>query len=554
MINIREFKAQIQKATLPEKLLFQLLEESVIGFYGKFGDLFCSVVLEHKPNMKAVNIEGDTLLLAAARRDNIFAVSVLLTYGSCDVEAHDREGHNALVVAKDITIKKYLSKKGGIPLAEKPSAVYLGQTREQLQEIYTNKLVSNQIFLKLIKSPEHIDDLKILLTGVDPPPSAYAKNKQGQDAFFIAANNAAIIELLNRYAQGIVQPSGKYIPIAGFKENFEQQQASNELLFELIESKADPDHLRDLLTKATPKPDVNARNSSGETSLLIATKRGDEISIQPLLQSKADIESRDWEGMLPVQAAIKRGSSLVVHMLLAAKADIGAKCPASLMLPISFLEFTLSKQPVELVEIVTTLLAYNAEVNEKYADGCSPLLRAIRDINEEEIRKPVVQQLIEAKADIRQSDKDGVTPMLYAVRYNRLDTAQALLTQGISPDERHQVIEYDDEGVSFQRSVTAFEEARRLLNLRYDRSNIYREFKKAETKHAYSATPSPASSPAPSPQPSPKSTTGGVFGIFKKTPKSSPNGSPTTSLSSISSASPPAFLSLVDLASPKNTF
>lgn len=556
MLTIRQFEDCIQAETLPENLLFQLLEESEVSFYKKFGDLFCSLLLEHHPDMKAVNVEGDTLLLAAARRNNIFAVSVLLTFGSCDVEARDREGKKALAVATNPIIQQYLS-KGITLLQEKPAAVYLDQDRKQLQEIYANKLTSNQMFFKLVESEEYKDDLTLLLTQVDPPPSKHAKNKYGHDIWTAAriVGNTTAVELLdNHYSKEAADLSAKRMPIAVFKEKFEDQQASNKRLLSLAEYGVNPDRLRDLLTKVIPKPNVNTRNHKGETSLLVAIKRGDETSIQPLLQSKADVKIPDRESILPMEAAIKRGSSHVVYMLLAAKADIHTKCSANLMFPMSGLEFALYKQPENLVDIVTVLLDYKADVNEKLRDGCSPFSLAIRNINEEKIRTSVAHYLIEANANICEPDEDGFTPMLYAVKNNRLDIIKILLEKGVSPTEKHQITEYDDEGVSFERSVTAWSEATRLQELGHDCLTICNEFKKAEVKQtrsttpasrSRSATPSPVSSlpelPTPlqsaEPQQSPKNL-GGIFAFFsgKGKLKISPIGSPpTTSTSPIGS-------------------
>ena len=137
-----------------------------------------------------------------------------------------------------------------------------------------------------------------------------------------------------------------------------------------------------LLEKGANK---EAKNSSGETSLLVATRRGHLDIVKLLLEKDANIEAKNQHEYTPLLMAIQRGHLEIVQLLLEKDANIEAK---------NRLEYT-------------------------------PLLLAIQR-NEVEIAK----LLVEMGANKEYKDKNGMTPLLRAVEINRLDIAGLLLGEG----------------------------------------------------------------------------------------------------------------------------
>jgi ankyrin repeat protein len=58
--------------------------------------------------------------------------------------------------------------------------------------------------------------------------------------------------------------------------------------------------------------DVNAKNDSGETSLHVASKEGNEAIVSFLLDSGANIHAKDKDGRTPLHEASRYGQESVV--------------------------------------------------------------------------------------------------------------------------------------------------------------------------------------------------------------------------------------------------
>lgn len=92
---------------------------------------------------------------------------------------------------------------------------------------------------------------------------------------------------------------------------------------ELCEAVSRGDHARvgDLLRSGAP---VDARDPSGETALILATRTGDSTLVKDLLAAGADVNARSWHGVTVLLWPIANGQVALVRVLLEAGADIEA--------------------------------------------------------------------------------------------------------------------------------------------------------------------------------------------------------------------------------------
>lgn len=168
---------------------------------------------------------------------------------------------------------------------------------------------------------------------------------------------------------------------------------------------------------------LEAQDQQGNTALLLAAMRGDNLGMLKLLLAKgADIQHRN-----------QRQDSILHLVALSDSPEM-----------LSYLERTElvnarnqeSQTPLLLAaasgngEMIKLLLKQGAEVNHVSKEGYTPLLYAglVADYPAEAVRL-----LIQAGAEVNVSDGDGRTPLVLAVEQNDLDNVRLLLQKGADP-------------------------------------------------------------------------------------------------------------------------
>jgi ankyrin repeat protein len=164
------------------------------------------------------------------------------------------------------------------------------------------------------------------------------------------------------------------------------------------------------------KANPNAKDSDGNTALMLASDKGHTDVVRALLAAKADVNAKNGgESTALIRASIN-GHTAVVQALLAAKADVNAKGSTgdtALTWASSFGH----------TEVVQALIAAKADVNAKDMQGETALMGA-----SSHGYATVVQALLAAKADVNAKSTDGNTALMGASFFGHMAVVQSLLT------------------------------------------------------------------------------------------------------------------------------
>eukprot|EP00117_Sycon_ciliatum_P034431 scpid28750/ scgid26277/ Tyrosine-protein kinase HTK16 len=127
------------------------------------------------------------------------------------------------------------------------------------------------------------------------------------------------------------------------------------------------------LIKSGKVIDVNARNPTGATALLLCSHKGSEDVVQALLSSGADPKLKDTNGNTPLKVAANEGHSGVVRALLQHKdCDVQDRAPHTGWVPLH--ESAMRGH----VEVVKLLLQLGAPINPRTPDNDTPRDLALR--------------------------------------------------------------------------------------------------------------------------------------------------------------------------------
>ena len=171
--------------------------------------------------------------------------------------------------------------------------------------------------------------------------------------------------------------------------------------------------------------DVNMRNDSGATALIVASKmRSSALAVLPiintLLDKGADVDAQDNQGYTALMNAVDEGWDDLVHVLLEGGAAVDKKDEKGW----TALHFASNKP-----DIVLTLLDYGADVNAQDLLGMTPLMRAARSGNAN-----VISLLLERGALINTADAKGKTALQFAQEledpYEKVEATRVLRAAG----------------------------------------------------------------------------------------------------------------------------
>jgi ankyrin repeat protein len=171
--------------------------------------------------------------------------------------------------------------------------------------------------------------------------------------------------------------------------------------------------------EALLKTEANVRDkNTNSTALEHAVRNGNREMIQLLLWAKADVNARDHSGQTVLMMLDEDVTTDVVWDLLNAGAKVNLRDTEG--------DTALSEiATVNNTEVMKTLLDAGAKVNTVNNDGQSALMKAAEEGLVNNIRV-----LIQAGADINQQDKSGKTALMYAKEGEHRAAFRLLLSLG----------------------------------------------------------------------------------------------------------------------------
>ncbi len=384
------------------------------------------LLLNRGADVNARGIMDMTSLMIAARRRNLDMVKLLVQHGAY-IDAQDRGGRTALMQAAErgaLGVAKYLLERG----ADVNAQGYGGTTA-----------------LMVAARSGHLDMFALLL---DKGADLYVTTQYGRTALTESAMIARfqIQQVLKRRGQGLT------LPVAAFFGDVEEVQ-------HLLTNGADP-NARDstgetALMKAVrwkgpvrTRPHIRWGKDFGKQDKDGAELAGVAVSYGPamtkiLLESGADVNAKDKSGKTALMMTVDgRGDVDMAKLLLDKPADPNAQADdgrTSLMI-------AAAQGRVDMIEL---LLQHGADLNVQDNYGRTAVTEAsaknrfdiVELLRNRGARLTLaiaavlgdtaeVQRLIMAGADLNAKDKDGQTPLMRAAGKGRLEVLKLLLEQG----------------------------------------------------------------------------------------------------------------------------
>ena len=175
--------------------------------------------------------------------------------------------------------------------------------------------------------------------------------------------------------------------------------------------------------------DVNRKNNSGGTALMIAAERGHIETVKLLINNKADINLTNNWGNTALMIAAERGHIETVKLLLDRGADINSRNNAG---KTALMTATLSG----FTEMVKLLLDRGADINSRNNVGETALMMAAKNGHLETIKL-----LLDKGADINsRNNVVGETALMMAAKNGHLETVKLLLDRGADVNSRNNVV------------------------------------------------------------------------------------------------------------------
>lgn len=177
--------------------------------------------------------------------------------------------------------------------------------------------------------------------------------------------------------------------------------------------------------------DVNEKDMSGRTALMIAANRGHTYVVQLLLERGADASVRDNNGFSALQAAESRGFQRIVSLLKKFSAEQGQ--PETESMRNGALSRSSLHRAVDEGDFTTlkSLISSGADVNARSSDEWTPLMLATIKGH-----TMMVEALLKNGADSNARNRKGWTALMFAVSMSDADTMRILLAGGANINAR----------------------------------------------------------------------------------------------------------------------
>lgn len=178
--------------------------------------------------------------------------------------------------------------------------------------------------------------------------------------------------------------------------------------------------------------DVNEKDASGRTALMIAANRGHTYVVQLLLERGADANATDNNGLTAMQAAESRGFQRIVSMLRKFAGASGQPEQGSALKGAGAPRLSLHRAVDEGdFAAVRSLIEAGADVNARSNDEWTPLMLATIKGHTE-----MVEALLKSGADTNARNRKGWTSLMFAVSMSDADTTRILLSAGANINAR----------------------------------------------------------------------------------------------------------------------
>ncbi len=164
--------------------------------------------------------------------------------------------------------------------------------------------------------------------------------------------------------------------------------------------------------------DVDTKDDSGATALMLTSSSGHSEIVQILLEHSADINARDKNGMTALMRASMKDNAVIVKALIEGGSDVNGKNNGgntALMIASSAGNLL----------AVQELLKGKARTDIEDSLTCTVLMRAAMAGHEK-----TVDALLKAKADVHVRDKSERTALMYAVEKGYPQIASLLISAG----------------------------------------------------------------------------------------------------------------------------
>jgi ankyrin repeat protein len=180
--------------------------------------------------------------------------------------------------------------------------------------------------------------------------------------------------------------------------------------------------IADLLLKH--HADINLRNPSSGSVLVLASSKGEMEISSLLLQRGADVNFRTNEGFTSLHRAVQNGHLDVARYLLQSGADIGSRDNNG-QTPLH------AASSWGQVKIADFLVQHGADVSSHDDHDWTPLHAASRQGHVK-----IAELFIQHGADVTSRDTDGWTPLYAASRSGHVKVAELLIQHGSDVDSR----------------------------------------------------------------------------------------------------------------------
>lgn len=338
------------------------------------------------------------VLLRAAATGSEDQIWLLLTRSDIDIEIQDDDSRTALDHAVNgghqFIVKMLLAKGAHVNLPNRTSDVLLKTAIQRGDTGIVKLLLDHGAAVNLPPEVENRD-----------APLLLAVNRGHYDIVELLLHRGAKIDILTNPYSGtplwVALENRFYGVVKVLLENGagvdEQSALHNNMtpLMYALEHRFIDGYIELLLVKGA---NVEARNTSSETPLSVASRQGDAKAVKLLLNHGADIEAITETGLTPLSQAAIWARHDVVNLLLDHGADIETEqAPLAL---------AATKGYTRLVEL---LLRRGANIERKDSDGRTPL--ALAAFSGE---STVAGILLSKGAKIDSQDLDGRTPLALA--------------------------------------------------------------------------------------------------------------------------------------------
>lgn len=161
--------------------------------------------------------------------------------------------------------------------------------------------------------------------------------------------------------------------------------------------------------------DINQVDADGNRPLHVASAQGEHVIIQMLIKAGAEIDAPDRQGHSALYVAIMASRPRVAELLI----KQGARYDVNQLL------HEVVKNGQSQRDILRLLVNLGADLNQRDAEGSTPLIKAIQGGN-----RVLVKNLIIQGADVNLADRSGNSPLEVASRSGNQEIIRLLKRNG----------------------------------------------------------------------------------------------------------------------------